>query len=63
MTYRTIYMIEAYTLNGNLAVRRYARNKKVGERIWKKVSKKWDASMRKLDRFEHAFVMPHWVEG
>ena len=49
MKFRTIYLIEAYTPDGKLVLRTYARNKKVGERILRREAK-LDASMRKLWR-------------
>lgn len=61
MKFRTIYLIEAYTPDGKLVLRTYARNKKVGERILRREAK-LDAFMRKLSGFEHAYVMPEWVE-
>lgn len=59
--FRTIYIIEKYTNEGELKVRRYARNKKVAEKIVREIG---GADMcRKVSQREREHINPQWVEG
>lgn len=66
--YRCIYRIDAITLDGDLVVCRYARNKRIAERIAKHIMKRYDqdlveVSCYKLCMDAHFWVDPDWVEG
>ena len=59
--FRTVYIIEQYTNEGELKVRRYARNKKVAEKIVREIG---GADMcRKVSQSEREFINPQWIEG
>ena len=60
--FRTIYIVEAITKDGELVMRRFARNKKTAEKIARKC-KKADSVIRKLQNREHNWINPEDVEG
>ena len=60
--FRTIYIVEAITNDGELVMRRFARNKKAAEKIARQC-KKADSVIRKLQKAEHNFINPEDVEG
>lgn len=61
-TFRVIYIIEAYTDNGELVMRRFARNKRTAEKIARQC-KKAEADIRKAQKAEHSYIAPADVEG
>lgn len=60
--FRTIYIVEAFTEDGELVMRRFARNKKVAENIAKQ-SNKAEPSIRKTRKDEHNWIAIEDVEG
>lgn len=69
MKFRVIYMVEVFNVNGRtsdevLVARRFARNKKVADRIAKdKEYDTLDVQIRKLWDSERMWVNPSEVEG
>ena len=61
-TFRCIYMIESFTNDGELVMRRFGRNKKTAEKIARQC-KKGEITTRKLQKCEHSWVNPEDVEG
>lgn len=62
--FRTIYMIEVFDDLGELRIRRYARNRKVADKIVRSyVHTRYLADYRLLNSSEHYHVYPEWVEG
>ena len=60
--FRTIYIVEAITEDGELAMRRFARNKKIAEKIARQC-KKAESVIRKAQKDEHNWINPEDVEG
>ena len=60
--FRTIYTVEATTEDGELVMRRFARNKKIAEKIEKKY-KKAESVIRKAQKVEHNWINSEDVEG
>ena len=60
--FRTIYIVEAITRDGELVMRRFARNKKTAEKIARQC-KKADSIIRKLKNDDHKWINPEDVEG
>jgi hypothetical protein len=54
-------MIEAYTPEGELIERRYARNRKTADKIARHIGDL--AEVRPLNKYEWSFINPEWVEG
>lgn len=63
MNYRVIYIVEEYTKNGDLVMRRFARNKKAADRIAKTGSEANEVNVRKLQKSEMDWVNPEEVEA
>lgn len=61
-SFRTIYSVEAYTIDGNMVAHRFSRNKKTAEKIARKY-KQYETHIFKLRKSEHLFVMPEDVEA
>ena len=59
--FRTIYEVQAFTNNGDLTMRRFARNKRTAEKIAK--ATKNEVGIRKLSKVEHQFINIEDVEG
>ena len=63
-TFRTIYAIECFTSDGDLKIRRYARNKKTAEKIVKQLSARYDYTEITLTHPSIRYLInPEWVEG
>ena len=60
--FRTIYIVEAITEDGELVMRRFARNKKIAEKIARQC-KKAESVIRKAQKAEHNWINPEDVEG
>ena len=60
--FRTIYIVEAITEDGELVMRRFARNKKIAEKIARQC-KKAESIIRKARKAEHNWINPEDVEG
>ena len=60
--FRTIYIVEAITEDGELVMRRFARNKKIAEQIARQ-RKKVEPEIRKAQKVEHYWINPDDVEG
>lgn len=60
--FRTIYIVEACTEDGDLVMRRFARNKKTAENIAKQC-KKAEPIIRKTSKYEHKWIATEDVEG
>lgn len=60
-TFRVIYCIEAFSSNGELVFRRYARNIRTARRIAN--SSKHPTYIRQLQKVEHMYIRSEWVEG
>ena len=61
-SFRTIYSVEAYTMDGEMVAHRFASNKKTAEKIARKY-KQYETHIFKLRKCEHLFVMPEDVEA
>ncbi len=61
-TFRCIYMIESFTDNGELVMRRFGRNKKTAEKIARQC-KRGEITIRKVQKREHSWINPDDVEG
>lgn len=59
--YRVIYQIEVITEEGQLIARRYARNKRAAEKIARKYNSE-ESVVRKMQKAEHSWINPAWVE-
>lgn len=62
MNYRCIYIVESYTNDGELVMRRFARNKRVADRIAKQC-KRGVPYIRKTSKDEHSWIDHNDVEG
>lgn len=62
MAIRVIYMIEEFTSEGDLVMRRFARNKKIAGKIAKTVDDGNGVSVRKLQKSEMSWVNTKEVE-
>ena len=60
--FRTIYIVEAITEEGELVMRRFARNKKIAEKIARQC-KKAKSVIRKAQKAEHNWIAAEDVEG
>ena len=60
--FRTIYIVEAITEDGELVMRRFARNKKIAEKIARQC-KEAEPEIRKTQNVEHYWINPDDVEG
>ena len=60
--FRTIYIVEAITEDGELVMRRFARNKKIAEQIARQ-RKEVEPEIRKAQKVEHYWINPDDVEG
>ena len=60
--FRTIYIVEAITEDGELVMRRFARNKKIAEQIARQ-HKEVEPEIRKAQNVEHYWINPDDVEG
>ena len=60
--FRTIYIVEAITEDGDLVMRRFARNKKIAEKIAKQC-KQAEPIIRKTRKDEHNWIATEDVEG
>ena len=60
--FRTIYIVEAITEDGELVMRQFARNKKIAKKIARKC-KKAESVIRKAQKAEHNWINPEDVEG
>ena len=60
--FRTIYIVEAITEDGELVMRRFARNKKIAEKIARQC-KKAKFVIRKARKDEHNWINMEDVEG
>ena len=60
--FRTIYIVEAITEDGELVMRRFARNKKIAEKIARQC-KKAESVIRKAHKVEHNWINSEDVEG
>ena len=60
--FRTIYIVEAITEDGELVMRQFARNKKIAKKIARKC-KKAESVIRKAREAEHNWINPEDVEG
>ena len=60
--FRTIYIVEAITEEGELVMRRFARNKKISEKIARQC-KKAKSVIRKAQKAEHNWIAAEDVEG
>ena len=60
--FRTIYIVEAITEEGELVMRRFARNKKIAEKIARQC-KKAKSVIRKAQKDEHNWIAAEDVEG
>ncbi len=60
--FRTIYMIEAFTTEGVLRVRRFGANKRTALKIAKSLQYIGDVYIKKLNTWEHDLVNPVTVE-
>lgn len=60
--FRTIYIVEAFTEDGELFMRRFARNKKIAEKIARHC-KKADSVITKARNDEHDWINLEDVEG
>jgi hypothetical protein len=60
--FRCIYIVEAFTDDGEMTMRRFARNMRTAERLAKKC-KKGTPVMRKALKEEHHWINPADVEG
>ena len=56
--FRCIYVIESFSNDGELLMRRFARNKRTAEKVAPK-----GAEIRKLQKCEHHWVNPADIEG
>jgi hypothetical protein len=62
MKYRCIYIIESFTVDGELVMRRFARNKRTAEKIARQC-KRGIPFVRKVQKREHIYINPADVEG
>lgn len=62
MALRTIYMIEEFTSEGDLVMRRFARNKKTACKIAKTVDDGNEVIVRKIQKSEMGWVNTKEVE-
>lgn len=60
--FRTIYIVEAITEDGELVMRRFARNKKIAEKIARRC-KKAESVIRKAQKVEHNWTNSEDAEG
>ena len=60
--FRTIYIVEAINEDGELVMRRFARNKKIAEKIARQC-KKSESVIRKAQKAEHNWINLEDVEG
>lgn len=60
--FRTIYIVEAVTEDGDLVIRRFARNKKTAENIAKQCNQA-EPVIRKTRKDEHNWISDEDVEG
>ena len=60
--FRTIYIVEAINEDGELVMRRFARNKKIAEKIARQC-KKAESVIMKACKAEHSWINPEDVEG
>lgn len=60
--FRTIYIVEAITVDGELVMRRFARNNKIAEKIARQC-KKAEPVIRKARKYEHNWINLEDVEG
>ena len=60
--FRTIYIVEAITEEGELVMRRFARNKKIAEKIARQC-KKAESVIIKAQKDEHRWINPEDVDG
>ena len=60
--FRCIYIIEAFTDNGELKMRRFTRNKRTAEKVARQC-KSAEATIRKAQKAEHFYINPADVEG
>lgn len=60
--FRTIYIVEAFTEDGELVMRQFARNKKIAEKIARQC-KKAESVIREAHKAEHSWINPEDVEG
>ena len=64
--FRTIYIVEAIAEDGELVMRRFARNKKISEQIARQCArqrKEVEPEIRKTQKVEHYWINPDDVEG
>ena len=64
--FRTIYIAEAITEDGELVMRRFARDKKIAEQIARQCArqrKEVEPEIRKAQKVEHYWINPDDVEG
>lgn len=61
---RVIYMVEGFTTDGDLYVRRYARNRKTAERIARKVKRPGvEIEIVNVNKADWYFIKREWIEG
>ena len=60
--FRTIYIVEAFAEDGNMVMRRFARNKKVAKNIAKQCNES-EPIIRKTRKDEHDWIDTEDVEG
>ena len=62
--YRTIYAVEAVTEDGQLRVRRFARNRRAAEKIAKQLKPQHRyVHINYIPRDCRYLINPEWVEG
>ena len=59
--YRTIYIVEVITEDGELVMRRFIRNKKIAEKIARRY-KKSEVAISKVPHFEYKWINLEDVE-
>lgn len=61
---RVIYMVEGFTQDGELHVRRFARNRKTAERIERQIRQDGaEAKLIPVRRCDWQHINPEWIEG
>lgn len=60
--FRTIYIVEVITQDGELVMRRFTRNKKIAEKIARQY-KKSEVVISNVPKFEHKWINLEDVEG
>lgn len=58
--FRKVYMIEAYTANGDLRFRRYVSNKRAAEKIYRDFAA--DVMRDATAEYQDGFIRTEWVE-